>query len=165
MGWKILHLPSTPTFGYHRIVTRATRRAAADHIIAFLVFQFFQNAELSSCPRFIHGRMARGGHKLPKVLSGLARPYSFTLCMRTTTVGPNSRLGDGPPSGWAACSCLLHLWTPHAVRLWFYSPLRTLVWFNRRLSIVFILSRKTNILRKVVVNSLLLNIVGKNLLP
>jgi len=58
---------------------------------------------------FIHGRMARGGHGLSRVSSGPAMPYPFTLCGRAT------------PQGRAACGCLLFLWTPHSVRVWFYS--------------------------------------------
>jgi hypothetical protein len=43
----------------------------------------------------------------------LLRPASGSLLKR-----PYSRFRDGLPAGWAACGCLLPLWTPHAVRLW-----------------------------------------------
>jgi hypothetical protein len=33
-----------------------------------------------------HGRMARGGHGVPKVSPGTAMPYPFTLCGRATPV-------------------------------------------------------------------------------
>jgi hypothetical protein len=31
---------------------------------------------------------------------------------------PYDRFMGDPPTGWAACSRLLPLWTPHTVRLW-----------------------------------------------
>jgi hypothetical protein len=54
---------------------------------------------------FGHGRIARGGHGLPKVLPEPAMPCSFMP------------LG---PLGQVACGRLLPLWTPHAVHpcLW-----------------------------------------------
>jgi hypothetical protein len=70
-----------------------------------------------------HRRMARGGHGLPKVSPGLTMPNPYTPCRRAT---PETALcpfqgwpahRDGPPTGRAACSRLLPLWTPHAVGL------------------------------------------------
>jgi hypothetical protein len=61
-----------------------------------------------------HGRMARGGHGLPKVSSGPAMPDPSMPCGQAT---PDDRFRVGSPAGWAACSRLLPLWTPHAVRL------------------------------------------------
>jgi hypothetical protein len=34
--------------------------------------------------KFVHGRMARGGHGLPKVSPRLAMPYRFMTCGRAT---------------------------------------------------------------------------------
>jgi atrial natriuretic peptide receptor A len=58
-----------------------------------------------------HGRMARGGHRLPKLLPGPAMPDPSTPCGLEC---PNLL---STPCGRAACSRLLPLQTPHAVRL------------------------------------------------
>jgi hypothetical protein len=64
-------------------------------------------------------QLARDGHQLPKVSPRPAKPYPSTPCGRTT---PKMALQlfqpfrGGPPARPAACSRLLALWTPHAVR-------------------------------------------------
>jgi hypothetical protein len=60
----------------------------------------FENSFILLCYFQTHGRMARGGHGIPKVLLGPTMPYYTILC------------------GQVACGHLLPLWTPHAVRLW-----------------------------------------------
>jgi hypothetical protein len=63
-----------------------------------------------------HGRMARGGHGLPKVSPWPAMPYPSR-----PAGGPPLKRFYGcfrgrPPTKQAACNRLLPFWTPHAVR-------------------------------------------------
>jgi hypothetical protein len=83
---------------------------------------------------FRHGRMARGGHELHKVLPGSALPYPSTPCGRAT---PEMAFRDGPPLRPAACSRLQPLWTPHALR-----QDQDLFQKSNLLSIIFVLRKK-----------------------
>jgi hypothetical protein len=58
---------------------------------------------------FRHGRMASGGHGLPKVSPGPAMPDSSMPCGRATS---ETALRQGV--GRAACARLLPLWTSYA---------------------------------------------------
>jgi hypothetical protein len=65
-----------------------------------------------------YGRMARGGHGLPKVSPRSAMPNPSKPCGhagRPPMKRSYSCLRGGPPSGRGACGCLLPLWKPHAV--------------------------------------------------
>jgi hypothetical protein len=83
-----------------------------------------------------HGRMRRGGHGLPKVSPGPAMSYPWWTLGKPfpdTLGGPvgdpwqtlgrpplkqtYGRFRGGLPTGRVACSCLLPLWTHHALRL------------------------------------------------
>jgi hypothetical protein len=65
-----------------------------------------------------HRHIVRGGHGLPKVSSGPAMPYPSpsTPCRPPLKWPYGGKRGD-QPAGWVACSHLLRLWTPHALRL------------------------------------------------
>jgi hypothetical protein len=54
------------------------------------------------------GRMAKGGHGIPKVSLGPVMPEPST---------PYGRFWGGRPASLVACARLLPIWTPHAVRL------------------------------------------------
>jgi hypothetical protein len=68
-----------------------------------------------------HGRMARGGHGLPKVSPRPARLNPFTPLGGPHLKRPHNHFRGGPPAGQAACGHLLPIWTPQAVSLWFRS--------------------------------------------
>ena len=72
-------------------------------------------AEIRRFLYLLHRRMAMGGHGLPKVSPGPAMPDpAGGLPLKR----PNSHFRGGPPVGQVTCSCLLPLWTPHAIHLW-----------------------------------------------
>jgi hypothetical protein len=62
-----------------------------------------------------HGRMAWGGHELPKVLPGPAIPYPSTPWGRPLLNRPYDHFMGGPPAGCEVNGSLLPHWTPHAI--------------------------------------------------
>jgi hypothetical protein len=74
-------------------------------------------APTSTRPTSLHGRMARGGHGLPKVSPGLFMPYPSKHCGRATpetVLQPFQRL---PAHTVVSLQSSSTPWTPHAVRL------------------------------------------------
>jgi hypothetical protein len=83
-------------------------------------FFFHGHWDAFGCHCYHHGRMARGGHRLPKISPGPAMPNPPTPCGQAipkTFQGWPARRG-GLPTGWVPSDCLLPHWTSHAERLW-----------------------------------------------
>jgi hypothetical protein len=59
--------------------------------------------------KLFHGRMARGGHGLPKVSVGPAMPYPSMPCGQATPEMSLRLFQGGPPIGLAACRRILPL--------------------------------------------------------
>jgi hypothetical protein len=78
--------------------------------------RLYSNFPLVCC----HGRMARGGHGLPKAavspVPAMPHPYTLAVSGVAHPQGWPVRRG-GSPAGQAACGRLLPLWTPHVVRV------------------------------------------------
>jgi hypothetical protein len=65
-----------------------------------------------------HGRMARVAMDSLKFHPGPLCPTLLRLAGGSPLKRPYGRFRSGPPAGRAASGCLLHFWTPHAIRLW-----------------------------------------------